>query len=134
MPQLSIAVVDDDAGVLHAMGDALRILGYAVHEAASFDEGKALFDGELRPDLLITDVNLGPGPTGIDLVDSVRSRLPDLPVLVLSGRHAELTFATPATARSIFLPKPTQFKVLRQALADLTQAAVPSPAMGNLSP
>lgn len=127
VPQLCIAVVDDDAGVLSALSDALRFLGYAVHEAASFAEGKALFDGDLRPDLLITDINLGPGPTGIDLIDTARSRLPDLPVLVISGRHGDITFA-PAVARSMFLPKPPPFKALRQALADLTQSIIPAPA------
>jgi DNA-binding NarL/FixJ family response regulator len=40
-----------------------------------------------RPDLILADVSL-PGMSGIDLVQEVGRRWPDLPCLMLSGHHA----------------------------------------------
>jgi DNA-binding NarL/FixJ family response regulator len=44
-----------------------------------------------RPDVLLLDISL-PGPDGIDLLKTIRSTDPDLPVLVLS-MHDEATYA-----------------------------------------
>jgi DNA-binding NarL/FixJ family response regulator len=45
----------------------------------------------LRPDIVILDISL-PGPDGIDLLKTIRTTDPDLPVLVLS-MHAESVYA-----------------------------------------
>ncbi len=44
-----------------------------------------------KPDILVLDISLN-GPDGLDLLKSVRTRHPDLPVLVLS-MHDELIYA-----------------------------------------
>ena len=44
-----------------------------------------------KPDILVLDISLN-GPDGLDLLKSVRSRYPDLPVLVLS-MHDESIYA-----------------------------------------
>src|SRR3984957_16065012 len=46
---------------------------------------------ELRPDIVILDISLN-GPDGLDLLKTIRTRDPGLPVLVLS-MHDELTYA-----------------------------------------
>lgn len=46
---------------------------------------------QCRPDILIVDISLN-GPDGLDLLKSVRSSYPDLPVLILS-MHDEATYA-----------------------------------------
>ena len=45
----------------------------------------------LRPDIVILDISL-PGPDGIELLKTIRSMEPDLPILVLS-MHAESVYA-----------------------------------------
>src|SRR5436190_2174704 len=45
----------------------------------------------LQPDILILDISLN-GPTGMDLLKSVRAQNPNLPVLILS-MHDELVYA-----------------------------------------
>src|SRR3984957_16087849 len=46
---------------------------------------------DLRPDIVILDISLN-GPDGLDLLKTIRTRDPGLPVLVLS-MHDELTYA-----------------------------------------
>src|SRR5690349_3924272 len=45
----------------------------------------------LRPDIIILDISL-PGPDGIELLKTIRTMDPDLPILVLS-MHAESVYA-----------------------------------------
>lgn len=77
-------VVDDEALVRASTADMLAELGYAVLEAASAEEALGLIAAGETIDLLVTD-HLMPGMTGVDLVREVRSRRPDLPVLIVSG-------------------------------------------------
>jgi DNA-binding NarL/FixJ family response regulator len=53
---------------------------------ATGDEALALLAQQL-PDLVLADVSL-PGMSGIDLVQEIGRRWPDLPCLMLSGHHA----------------------------------------------
>ncbi len=49
---------------------------------------------ELKPDLVIVDIGL-PGASGIELTKTIRSELPNIPVLILS-MHEEALYATRA--------------------------------------
>jgi DNA-binding NarL/FixJ family response regulator len=53
---------------------------------ATGDEALAHVSGQ-QPDLVLADVSL-PGMSGIDLVEEIGKRWPDLPCLMLSGHHA----------------------------------------------
>ena len=45
----------------------------------------------MRPDIVVLDISL-PGPDGIELLETIRTLDPDLPILVLS-MHAETVYA-----------------------------------------
>jgi DNA-binding response OmpR family regulator len=91
----SVLVVEDDAATAAFLCDNLRADGYAVAAAAGAAE--ALKAIELRrPDLVLLDLGLAAG-SGLEVLDRVRSadavgsRIdPDLPVIVLTGRSAEV--------------------------------------------
>ena len=77
-------LVDDEQLVRMSTADMLSDLGYEVVEAESAEEALRLLDEGLRPEVMITD-HLMPGMNGMDLVQQARTRLPDLPVIVVSG-------------------------------------------------
>jgi PAS domain S-box-containing protein len=79
-----ILVVEDEDAVRLMSGEALRDLGYTVHEAASGEEAINRFDSLQRVDLLFTDVVM-PGMSGRELSDTLRRRNPDLKVLYTTG-------------------------------------------------
>ncbi|WP_115526717.1 MULTISPECIES: nitrogen regulation protein NR(I) [Xanthomonas] len=79
-----IWVVDDDRSVRFVLSTALRDAGYAVD---GFDSAAAALQAlSMRPmpDLLFTDVRM-PGEDGLSLLDKLKSKHPQLPVIVMSA-------------------------------------------------
>lgn len=89
----TILLVDDDALIASSTLALLEDLGHKVVEASSGAEALKLLDGGLQPDLIITDHAM-PGMTGIELAVRVRSRKPELPILLATG-FAELVGTQP---------------------------------------
>ena len=91
-----IVLVEDDERVREFLAEALNANGYTVFEAASAREALAVFDSRGGDfDLIFTDIVL-PDMTGFQLVDQIRCRDPEIPVLMGSGymdnRLQELAF------------------------------------------
>jgi DNA-binding response OmpR family regulator len=91
----SLLLVEDDEHTRAFLADNLTADGFRV--ATASEAGEALRAIEVRrPDLVLLDLMLG-GGSGLDVLDRVRgadgpaARIdPDLPVIVLSGRTAEV--------------------------------------------
>src|SRR4051812_29680589 len=81
----TIVCVDDQAEVRRLLGEGFRARGSNV---VSFDDGEDAIQwlGANDADLVILDLDLGPGRrTGIEICRAVRGRLPDLPIIILTG-------------------------------------------------
>jgi len=77
-------IVDDDAGVAQILADIVQGCGYVVsHVARSDAEAHALLDGEQRWDVAFVDLNLGKGPTGVEVARRAAERSPN--VIVMTG-------------------------------------------------
>ncbi|MEO5961983.1 MAG: sigma 54-interacting transcriptional regulator, partial [Thermomonas sp.] len=122
-----IWVVDDDRSVRFVLAQALRDAGYAV---LAFDgAAKALqaLEDEAQPDLVFTDVRM-PGMGGLDFLDVLKARHPQLPVIVMSA-YTDVTSTAGAFRGGAheFLSKPFD---LDDAVA-LAQRALPGREAGN---
>jgi signal transduction histidine kinase len=80
----TILLVDDDVLIAASTVAMLEDLGHRVIEAHCGKDALALMDDGLRPDLVITDHAM-PGMTGLDLAATLRTREPDLPILLATG-------------------------------------------------
>ncbi|HEV7559856.1 MAG TPA: sigma-54 dependent transcriptional regulator, partial [Kofleriaceae bacterium] len=81
----TIVCVDDQAEVRRLLGDVFRARGSNV---VSFDDGEDAIAwlGGNDADLVVLDLDLGPGRrSGIEICRNVRARLPDLPIIILTG-------------------------------------------------
>ena len=81
----TILCVDDSTTVLLSLTAILTKAGFAAEKAISGDEGLSKLKGALKPDLIITDLNM-PGMNGIEFIKQVRL-LPNLkfvPILFLT--------------------------------------------------
>jgi len=87
VPSQTVLVVDDDALVLLNTVAMLEDLGQRVLAAGSATDALAQL-ADRRVDLLITDYAM-PGLNGLDLIEAVRRRDPDLTVVLATG-YAEL--------------------------------------------
>ena len=85
---MNILVVDDHplyrSGVVYTLQNTG--LDVEVIECSSLDAAFQRLDAGLQVDLMILDLQM-PGYQGLDSVRSVRSRRPEIPVLVLSGNE-----------------------------------------------
>jgi CheY-like chemotaxis protein len=79
-----ILLAEDDPDVRAVVAAMLRSHGHRVVEAV---DGRAALAARVRPDLLVTDLEM-PNLGGRELAAALRQRRPDLPVLFISGGTA----------------------------------------------
>jgi CheY-like chemotaxis protein len=109
-----VLLVDDQKHVRVCTAHMLKELGYTVREASSAEEALTIMESEEAVDLVLTD-HLMPGMKGGDLAKLLRQRLPELPVLLVSG-YAEEDSALTDLPR---LTKPFHIGELAASLAKL---------------
>ncbi len=102
----TVLIVDDEPNIRRMVGALLGSEGFEVHDAADATAGLQRA-AEVDPDLVLLDLMM-PNPTdGLELLEKLRERSPDLPVVMMSGR-AGLADAVKATRLGAvnFLEKP----------------------------
>jgi len=83
MSGVRILVVDDDEIILTSLSEFLRLEGYGVETASSFQEASAhLGAGAFR--VVIADVSM-PDVDGFELLKMIRNRYPDTAVIMITG-------------------------------------------------
>lgn len=98
----TILVVDDDPLIAMTMVAVLDDIGHRTIEAHSAHDALNALEHQSDIDLMITDYAM-PNMNGLELVDKVRARVPNLPVILASG-YAELPSG--AVVDLVRLPKP----------------------------
>ncbi len=78
-----VLVVDDEATVLEVFREYLESEEYQVIAAGSGEEAVRLLP-EVRPDVILTDLNL-PGLSGLDVMRHARALDPEVAVIVVTG-------------------------------------------------
>jgi two-component system nitrogen regulation response regulator NtrX len=104
---LEILIVDDERDIRELVAGVLGDEGYACRTAADSTEALSLID-ERRPSLVLLDVWLhGSAMDGLELLDAIKAREPNLPVIIFSG-HGNIDTAVAAVGRGAmdFIEKP----------------------------
>ena len=70
-PAKLVLIVDDDAGVRHALAERLRGVGFKVCVASNADEAVTLLNSSLPIDAVVTDVNMPGKFDGIHLIEAI---------------------------------------------------------------
>lgn len=99
---VTVLLVDDEPLVRMLIADALREAGARVVEAANGAEALAFLSSGQSVDLLLSDIQMPGGPSGMDLATHVRSHHPAMKVILISA-------APPigaADRADVLLPKP----------------------------
>jgi len=78
-----ILVVEDDAGLREALLDTLKLAGFECIEADSGESALLLLKNQ-QVDMVVSDVQMG-GMSGLSLLKSIRTNLPNLPVLMMTA-------------------------------------------------
>ena len=108
-----ILVVDDEAGVLDFVSQALRDCGFSVREAADPGAAMRILESETF-DLLVTDYSM-PAMTGLELVERALAKQPDIRLIIISG-WADAETLEKSAARPRLLRKPFDENALLEAV------------------
>ena len=118
--RLKVLVVEDESVIAWALQSLLEDLGHDVVDTVFSGEGAVASAAEFGPDLVVMDVNLGPGISGIDAAEHI-----------LLQQRATLIFVSayndPATTAEIearvpgapLLSKPIAPPALERAIANV---------------
>ncbi len=119
----TIVIIEDDldmrAVIREALGDAYRLIEYD-------DAGSAwnAFKGGMAADLVVMDIHMGGGASGIDIANWMRKepRLVQTPILLLSG-----DILLPAVSELMqavgYLQKPCEIKEIKAAVSAALKSA-----------
>lgn len=81
---LRVLLVDDDPFTVATVKSMLSSLGFEVVATATTAVAGLRAGSELKPDVAVVDLDLGEGPTGIDLAHRLRALRPGIGLVVLS--------------------------------------------------
>lgn len=121
---LEILVVDDERDIRDLVAGVLEDEGYFCRTAGGSDAALAAID-ERRPSLVLLDVWLkGSKLDGLELLDEIKGRDADLPVIIFSG-HGNIDTAVSAISRGAmdFIEKPFEAERLIHMVARGTETA-----------
>jgi CheY-like chemotaxis protein len=123
---MGVLVADDDAAVGGLVAMILRAKGYRVLEARSGDEALERVEDGLA--LVIADLVMPPNG-GVELVDTLRQRVPGLKVLFISG-YGVLSGST--NTRDPLLGKPFAPADLLRRVSELIGPSAAIPSSGSV--
>jgi two-component system, sensor histidine kinase len=127
-----VLVIEDDGEVRNAMNLSLRRWDCTPLIAASLDDARKLLDAtRLRPEVLICDLRLGNGASGIAAISALRTELGSVPAALVTG---DIDAGKLAEVRASGLDvlhkpvKPGELRALLHALARPASDPVPQSA------
>jgi DNA-binding NarL/FixJ family response regulator len=112
-------VVEDHALMRSLIADALRARGFAVEAFGRASDALDAFES-FDPDLLITDIDLGERPNGVELAGMIRSRAPHVAVVFLTNLSRD---AASARARDVVAGASFVNKGAIESIDELVDAA-----------
>ena len=112
-----ILIIDDDRQMQRACSRVLSKAGHVVTCAETGDEGlKEISGGARNFDIVLLD-QLMPGMSGMDVLAQIKSIMPNLPVIIITGSVTEETAAEIIRKGACdCLPKPFNPEQLRNAV------------------
>lgn len=119
---LEILVVDDERDIRELVAGVLSDDGYSCRTAGDSSSALEEIDRK-RPSLVLLDVWLHGSPMdGLEVLDEIKAREPDLPVIIFSG-HGNIDTAVSAVSRGAvdFLEKPFEAEKLLHLVARATE-------------
>jgi len=89
---MHILLVEDDPFIASALEGALLKSGFRVSKAKDYDQAIYVLETD-QPHIVLTDLDLGPGPGGVELVWKVSNSFPWISVVVLTT-HRDIRLAS----------------------------------------
>ena len=112
-----ILIVEDEPAIQLALSGLLRRVGYEIQTANSGSEAFKKVESEPL-DLVLTDLSLGDGATGMDVLRHVKKHQPETPVVMITAYGSEHVARDAVRAGADgYVPKPFNNDEIRAEVA-----------------
>jgi len=114
----TILLVEDEAALLFLTSQALTKFGYRILSATNGQDAIKLWEEHRDAiDLVLTDMRMPKGLSGLELAEKLWKSKPSLKVVIMSGYNMELARSSaPSSANYTFLAKPFELKTLAETV------------------
>jgi PAS domain S-box-containing protein len=121
----TVLVIEDEASVRSALNRLLKLRGIHSFIVATGDDALSLVAEGIRPDLVLTDYNLGGPMSGVESIEALRSALAwNVPAIVMTGEIQSKTIEAIASRDVSVLIKPFLAEELLQLMTRLQRSSV----------
>ena len=128
-PQISVLLVEDEAGPRESLRLLLELNGYAVHAVATANEALDHDSYAFAPRLVIADNQLGVDMTGLQLIQRLRGMTKwDFPAIVMTGDSSSETREAVESAGCRYETKPVNANHLLSVIGGLVGDGAGTPA------
>jgi DNA-binding NtrC family response regulator len=128
---MKLVIVDDDSLLCSALSRCLVRLNHSARMANSVESALALIAAE-APVAVLTDLDLGVGGDGVELITRLRASGSKVPILMMTGSEiatARARLQSAGVGEIALLEKPFEIDVLMRSLAELLPLeSIPIPA------
>ena len=90
---LNVLVVDDDIFLKNLISELICKLGYKCNTVTNVNDALIAIDN-FKPNLVLTELDLGKGPSGLDLIYKIALNYPEIDVIVLTTHRSPLLVDT----------------------------------------
>lgn len=119
----TVLIVEDDSSVRLTMSRLLERVGYEVIQSVNGPEALDLLKRrEVKIDIVVTDMVMPGGLTGIEVGKEIRKMSPEMPIVYCSGYSSELMSVTSLASTERFLSKPFEATQLLSIVRELLVA------------
>jgi len=120
---MNVLLVEDDMTLRNTLSLVLQTLQYKVISVSNAEDALVVMKS-VKPDILLTDVNLGVGMNGEDLLVEAKKIYPNLFVIVMSA-YSNVNRAVKCMKNGAFyyMAKPMELSELESVLHDIELAA-----------
>ncbi|HUI90646.1 MAG TPA: response regulator [Chitinivibrionales bacterium] len=88
IPRAHILLVDDEMPICIGVSGLLETMGFTAQYALSGEEGIQYLDSHPETDIVLLDINLGPGKNGIELLPDIRERHKYVQVMMFTSHDS----------------------------------------------
>lgn len=124
---MKILIVDDESFIRQGLKNNIDWKHFGIQEIMDADDGEkaVAMAREQKPDIILTDVRM-PRLNGIEFCNQVRSFLPEVPIIIMSGFSDKEYLKAAIHLKAIsYVEKPIDLKEINEALAEsILQASI----------
>jgi DNA-binding NtrC family response regulator len=124
IPPLVVLVVEDEALITELIQPALADAGYSVLVALNADDAFKHLEREAEAPIkaLVTDIDLGHGPSGWEVATRARELHPEMPVVYMTGGEGP-DWPSKGVPKSLLIQKPFAPAQIVTAVSQLLNAS-----------